>query len=136
MSGHPSSDTINGAIIDNHNIHDLFHSKHRNQTSSKIPHFKHSSAKDEHRDVHVRATRCINQQGGLTSLKDWGYHYKHYRIYLCTDIQPFFFFFYFHGIVENKEQEKVPALMLHKEGNFLKAACLNIGSRHYSPFET
>lgn len=73
---------------------------------------------------------------GLTSLKDWGYHYKNYRIYLFTDIQPFFFFFYFHGIVENKEQEKVPALMLHKEGNFLKAACLNIGSRHYSPFET
>lgn len=92
MSGHPSSDTINGAIIDNPNIHDLFHSKHRNQTSSKIPHFKHSFAKDKHRDVHVHAIRCINQQDGLTSLKDWGYHYKNYRIYLCTDMQLFFFF--------------------------------------------
>lgn len=81
--------------LDNRNIHDLSHSKHRNQTSSKIPHFKHFSAKDKHRDVH--ATRCINQQDGLTSMEDWGYHYKHYRTYLCTDIQPFCFFPWYCG---------------------------------------
>lgn len=37
--------------------------------------------------------------------------------------------------MENKEQQKAPAWLFQKEGNFLKIACLNTGSRDYSPFE-
>lgn len=105
--------------------------KHRSKTSSKIPHFKLPVSEGTCRVVQACAMGCIIKHDGLTPMEGWGHCYQLHRTSLPSHPTGF----YFCAMIENKEQQKAPAWVFHKKGNFLKTACLSTGNRDYSPFE-